>query len=65
MLTKSDLGFKIATLQKKVIGIINNQPRNSHSSLLLKKSSILKFEDKILINNIILIRTCSLKKASF
>ena len=35
--------------------IINNQPRNSHASLLYKKSSILKFEDKIRINNIILI----------
>ena len=36
---------------KKAIRIINNQPRNSHSSLLFKKSNILKFEDKILINN--------------
>ena len=47
--------FRIATLQKKAIRIINNQPRNSHSSLLFKKSNILKFEDKILINNIIFI----------
>ena len=39
--------FRIATLQKKAIRIINNQPRNSHSSLLFKKSSIVKFEDKI------------------
>ena len=29
--------FRIVTLQKKAIKIINNQPRNSHSSLLLKK----------------------------
>ena len=41
--------------RKKTIRIINNQPRNSHSSLLLKKSSILKFEDQILINNILFI----------
>ena len=47
--------FRIVTLQKKAIRIINNQPRNSHSSLLFKKSNILKFEDKILINNIIFI----------
>ena len=44
--------FRIATLQKKAIRIINNKPRNSHSSLLFKKSNILKFEDRILINNI-------------
>ena len=44
-------GFRIVTLQKKAIIIINNQPSNSHSSLLFKKSNILKFEDKILINN--------------
>ena len=47
--------FRIVTLQKKAIRIINNQPRNSHSSLLFKKSDILKFQDKILINNIIFI----------
>ena len=47
--------FRIVTLQKKAIRIINNQPRNSHSSLLFEKSNILKFEDKILINNIIFI----------
>ena len=48
--------FKIVTLQKKAIRIRNNQPRNSYSSLLFKKSNILKFENKILINNIIFIR---------
>ena len=41
--------------RKKTIRIINNQPRNSHSSLWLKKSSILKFEDQILISNILFI----------
>ena len=47
--------FRIVTLKEKAIRIINNQPRNSHSSLLFKKNSILKFEEKILINNIITI----------
>ena len=47
--------FRVVTLQKKAIRIINNQPKNSHSSLLFKKSSILKSEDKILINNIMFI----------
>ena len=42
--------FRNVTLQKKAIRIINNQLRNGHSSLLFKKSNILKFEDKILIN---------------
>ena len=52
-------GSKMLTLHLELspyrIRIINNQPRNSHSSLLFKKSNILKFEDKILINNIIFI----------
>ena len=47
--------FRIVTLQKKAIRIINNHPRNSQSSLLFKKISILKFEDKTLISNIIFI----------
>ena len=50
-----NFAFRIVTLQKKAIRMINNQPRNSHSSLLFKKSNILKFGDKILINNIIFI----------
>ena len=40
---------------EKNLGIINNQPRNSHSGPLFKKSNILKFEDKVLISNIIFI----------
>ena len=47
--------LELSPYRKKTIRIINNQPRNSHSSLLFKKSNILKFEDKILINNIIFI----------
>ena len=45
--------FRIVTLQKKAIRIVNNQRRNRYSSLLFKKISILKYEDKILINKII------------
>ena len=47
--------LRIITLEKKALRIINNQPRNSHSSPLFKKSNILNFEDKILISNIIFI----------
>ena len=47
--------LRIITLQKKALRIINNQPRNSHSGPLFKKSNILNFEDKILISNIIFI----------
>ena len=45
----------IINLQIKAPKIINNQPRNSHSGPLFKKSNILKFEDKVLISNIIFI----------
>ena len=37
-------------IPRKPLGIMNNQPKNSHSGLLFKKSSILKFEYKVLIN---------------
>ena len=47
--------FRIVTLQKKAIRTINHQPRNIHAILLFIKSNILKFEDKNLINNLILI----------
>ena len=39
--------FRIVPLQKNTIRIINNQPRNSHSSLLLLKKSILKFDQSL------------------
>ena len=42
-------------LQKKAIRIINFQPRNFHASPLLKQNSILKFEDKISLENILFI----------
>ena len=40
---------------EKVLRVINNQPRNSHSRPLFKKSNILKYEDKTMISNIIFI----------
>ena len=42
---------RIVILQKKAIRIINFQPRNSHTSHLFKQSSILKFQDKIFLEN--------------
>ena len=36
---------------KKAVRIINFQPRNSHTSPLFKQSSILKFQDKICLEN--------------
>ena len=46
---------RIIIFQKKVIRIINFQPRNFHTSPLFKQNSILKFEDKICIENILFI----------
>ena len=40
---------------KKAIRIINFQPRNFHASPLLKQNSILKFEDKISLKDILFI----------
>ena len=45
----------IVILQKKAIRIINFQPRNSHTSHLFKQSSILKFQDRICLENILFI----------
>ena len=42
-------------LQKKAIGIISFQPRNFHTSPLFKQNSILKFQDKICLENILFI----------
>ena len=46
---------RIRVLQKKVIRIINFQPRNLDTSLLFKQNSILKFQDKICLENILFI----------
>ena len=43
---------RIIILQKKAIRIINLQPRNFHTSPLFKQNSILKFQDKICLENI-------------
>ena len=47
--------LRVNTLWKKTVRIVNNQPKNSHSGPLFKQNNILKFEDKILIGNIIFI----------
>ena len=39
-------------LQKKAVRIINFQPRNSHTSPLLKENFILKSQDEICLENI-------------
>ena len=46
---------RIIILQKKAIRIINFQPRNFHTSPLLKQNPILKFQDKICLKNILFI----------
>ena len=45
----------IILLQKKAIRIINLQPRNFHISSLFKQKSILKFQDKICLENILFV----------
>ena len=47
---------QILILQKKAVRIINFQPRNSHTSPLFKQNSILKFQDKICLENILFVR---------
>ena len=46
---------RIIILQKKAIRIINFQPRNFHTSPLFKQNSILEFQDKICLENILFI----------
>ena len=46
----------IVILQKEAIRIINFQPKNFHASPLFKQNSILKFQDKICLENILFIR---------
>ena len=40
---------------KRILRIMNFQPRDSHASLVFKSNNVLKFEDKILIENLLLI----------
>ena len=46
---------QILILQKKAVKIINFQPRNFHTSSLFKQNSILKFQDKICLENILFV----------
>ena len=46
---------RIIILQKKAARIINFQPRNFHTSPLFKQNSILKFQDKICLENILFV----------
>ena len=42
-------------LQKKAVRIINFQPRNSHTRPLFKQNFILKFQDKICLENVLFV----------
>ena len=46
---------QILISQKKAVRIINFQPRNFHTSPLFKQNSILKFQDKICLENILFV----------
>ena len=46
---------RILILQKKAVRIINFQPRNSRTSPLFKQNFILKFQDKICLENMIFV----------
>ena len=46
---------QIMILQKKAVRIINLHPRNFHTSPLFKQNSILKFQDKICLENILFV----------
>ena len=45
----------VSVLQKKTLRIINSQPRDCYSSPLFKKQNLLKFEDKIELENVLLV----------
>ena len=46
---------RIVILQKKAVRIIKFQPRNFHTSPLFEQYSILKFQDKIFLENILFV----------
>ena len=46
---------RIVNLQKKAVRIIDFQPWNFHTSPLFKQNSILKFQDKICLENILFV----------
>ena len=45
----------LVILQKKALRIMNYQPQNSHTSPLFRKAAVLKFKDKINLENILFI----------
>ena len=45
----------IVFFTKKAVTIINFKPRNSHTSPLFQQSSILKFQDKIYLENVLFV----------
>ena len=47
--------LQIVILQKKAVRIINFEPRNSHTSPTFKQNFILKFQDKIYLENILFV----------
>ena len=46
---------RILILQKKAVRIINFQPRNSKTSPLFKQNFIIKFQDKICLENVLFV----------
>ena len=50
--------FNKCNFTKKAVRIINFQPRNSDTSPLFKQNSILKFSDKICLENILFVSKC-------
>ena len=52
---KPNSKLRVNTLQKKALRLVNNQPKTSHSGPLFKQNNTLKFEDKILIGNVIFV----------
>ena len=46
---------RLVILQKKALRIMNYQPQNSHTSPLFRKAAVLKFKDKINLENILFI----------
>ena len=46
---------RVPILQKKVLRTISFQWRDCHSSLVFKKQNLLKFEDKIQLENVLLV----------
>ena len=46
---------RVSILQKKALRTISFQPRDCHSSPLFKKQNLLKFEDRIQLENVLLV----------